>query len=415
VSRDENEGEADGQDEPGREELERLRRELRAVEVERARLRSELEQIRISPLGPLIDPARTARSIVERYARRLRALLPGAPRRRRSAIRRERPHLSGLEVAWRARRRLARRPPWVSSATPASAPGEWLTPILVDCFGRDGSTAMMALLSTSPHVVIEDRYPYERRYFNYLWRWSRLLSGTEWPAALWTKDDVVSIAQEGTPPLLGPPPWFPRELLEASEGRGPLSQRCFELAWREFSSRVTEAARSGPGGGSAPRYYAEKHVNTWLVDMRELPPVRLIALLRDPRDTHASIRAFEEKEPATSFGIQDERAGVDRLDGILDRHRQRLRWIAGLLEEGTVPVIRYEELTADLPGVARRLELHLEVELAPAALQDKELVARHGSSTANGSGRWRRDLDAETAERFTRELRPELEAVGFET
>jgi hypothetical protein len=149
-----------------------------------------------------------------------------------------------------------------------------------------------------------------------------------------------------------------------------------------------------------------------MVDIRELPPVRLLVLLRDPRDTYASIRAFEEQEPATSFGIQDSWTGADRLAGILDRHRQRLRWIADLIDRGRVPVIRYEELTADPAGVARRVERHLDVRLEPDALRSDELASRHGS-TIDGGGRWQRDLDAETAERFARELGPELEAVGF--
>lgn len=51
---------------PAGERIARLQRELRAVDMERLRLRSELEQIRLSPLGPLIDPARTLRAIAER-------------------------------------------------------------------------------------------------------------------------------------------------------------------------------------------------------------------------------------------------------------------------------------------------------------------------------------------------------------
>lgn len=399
---------------PG-EEIARLRRELSAVDMERLRLRSELEQIRRSPLGSLIDPARTLRAILDRYLWRLRARLPGG-RHGAERTRRLPPRLSGSEFAWLARRRLRpgrkRRAPSTAVAPPAQA---WLTPILVDYFGRDGSTAMMALLATSPEVVIDEKYPYERRYFTYLWRWSRLLSRTDWPGALWAKDDVVSISQEQSPGLLGPPPWLPRELLEAGREGAPISHRCFELAWAELSARAIERARSRGDEAATPRYYAEKHGNTWRVDTRELPPLMLIVLLRDPRDTQASIRAFEQKEPATSFAIQDAWAGTDRLAGILDRHRQRLRWIAGLLEDERVPVIRYEELSGDPGGVARRLEGHLGIELDPAALDSGGLVARHGASTGNGSGRWQRDLDPKTAERFTRELRPELQAVGFKT
>ena len=390
--------------------------------MERLRLRSELEQIRVSPLGPLIEPARTVRLVVVRYLGRLRRLLFGAHSRMRSLTtgrdpdrpQRLPPRLSGSELTWLVSSRLRRgRGRWTSSIPPPPPSPDWLTPILVDYFGRDGSTVLMALLATSPEIAIDKRYPYERRYFTYLWRWSRLLGRTDWPSALWTKDDMVSIAQEQAPALLGPPPWLPRVLLEPARDGEPISRRCFELAWAELSARVGERARSRDPSGPEPSHYAEKHGNTWLVDLRELPPLKLLVLLRDPRDTHASTRAFEDKEPATSFGIQDAWTRADRLDGILERHRQRLRWIAGLLEDGQVPVIRYEDLSADLAGVARRLERHLEVELRPEALGSDELAARHGSSSADGSGRWQRDLDPEIAERFNSELGPELEAVGF--
>ena len=396
-------------------EVARLTRELDAVDAERRRLRVELEQIRRSPLGPLIGPARTLRSVVERRAGRLRRRLGGrlaAPRPRGAEDDRERPlppRLSGSELAWLARRRLRRGADRWRAAPPAGPEGPWLTPILVDFFGRDGSTALMALLASSPEIVIDEEYPYERRYFTYLWRWSRLLSRTDWSHALWTKDDVVSVAQEREgSTLVGPPPWLPRELLD-TPGEPPIAQRCFELAWRELSTRA--ASRAGP---SAPRrYYAEKHGNTWLVDRRELPPVKLIVLLRDPRDTQASIRAFEESEPVAGVGVHHVWAGDDRLTGILDRHRQRLRWIAALLSEDAVPVVRYDDLIADPDGVARRLERHLEVELDPGVLRHPGLIARHATSARGGSARWRDDLDPATAQRFNDELGPELDALGF--
>jgi Sulfotransferase family len=404
---------------PADERIVRLERELRAVDLERLRLRSELEQIRLSPLGPLIDPARALRSTLERDLWRLRRRFRDAQSRTRwqgrpaTEPRRQAPHLSGSELVWRARHRL-RRPvaDWSSAAPPTS--GDWLTPVLVDYFGRDGSTLTMALLATSPWIVTDDRYPYERRYFTYMWRWSRLLSRTDWPGALWAKDDMVSIAQERSSALLGPPPWLRRELFEPGRAGTPISRRCFELAWGELSLRAIERVRSGSGDAPTPRYYAEKHGNTWLVDRRELPPFKLIVLLRDPRDTYASIQAFENKEPQTSFGVRHAWRGSDRLGQIIDRQRRRLRWIAQLLEAGQVPVVRYEELTGDLPGVVHRIEEHLQVRLAPEALRGDQLEARHGSSPANGPGGRRHELDPETAERFTRELQSELRAVGLE-
>lgn len=406
-----------GDEDPDGGEFGRLRRELAAVDLERRRLRSELEAIRSSALGRLIGPARTVSAIVERYARRLGGDRVGAwlERRRgsRSSPRRPPPQLSGSELGWLARSRLRRRQAvWAPPAAPRR--GAWLTPILLDYFGRDGSTATMALLGTSPEIVIDDKYPYERRYFTYLWRWARLPSRTDWPAALWGKDDVVSIAQDSAQQMLGPPPWLPRPLLDPRGAGEPISNRLFELAWGELSARSAKRERSPHVPGGAPRYYAEKHVNTWQVDLRELPPIRLLVLLRDPRDSYASIRSFEAREPATSFGIHDAWIGADRLDGIIERNRQRLRWIAGLLDAGEVPVIRYEELRANPDAVARMLERHLDVALTPGAIPATELAARHSTSGEDGSGRWRRDLDPATAERFTRELESELAAVGLD-
>ena len=137
------------------------------------------------------------------------------------------------------------------------------------------------------------------------------------------------------------------------------------------------AASSSPGGssrfarwserarrsdGRTPRYYAEKHGNTWLVDRRELPPSKLIVLLRDPRDTYASIEAFEDKEPRPASGCATRGGTRTGSRRIIERQRQRLQWIARLLDAGRVPVVRYEELTGDLPRWCSRLEEHLQVE-----------------------------------------------------
>ncbi len=233
-------------DDSANEELDRLRRELAAVDAERLRLRSELEQVALSPVGPIVGPSRTVRSIVERRFRRLRGRFPG---RRRPTTRPTRlaPPLSGSELAWSVRSRLRpRAPAWRPGAAAPSA--DWLTPILVDSFGRDGSTLMMALLATSPQIVVEETYPYERHYFTYLWRWARLLGREDWPAALWRKEDVISLWQEDHSALLGPPPWLPRELFEAGPDREAISRRAFELVWGELSSRaIKRAAAAGRG------------------------------------------------------------------------------------------------------------------------------------------------------------------------
>src|SRR5215204_1282963 len=89
----------------------------------------------------------------------------------------------------------------------------------------------------------------------------------------------------------GPPPWLPRDLLRPPSGEPAMSEYCFDMAWREFSHR----ARAQQGNRAGIRYYAEKHMDTRKLDLAELPPVKVIVLLRDPRDTYISIRAFDRK------------------------------------------------------------------------------------------------------------------------
>lgn len=355
---------------------------------------------------------------------------------------RERAMLGGLAwrrfVEWRSRAQALRRfragsaesangagiAP-VGTATRTGASGqrggrgdEWLEPILLDYFTRDGSTLMMRLLASSPQIAVEQAYPYERKYFAYLWRWSRILERGDWPADMWGPRAFGSLAQERRAALLGPPPWRPRSLLESRPGEQQMSARCFELAWREFSGRAARWTRAEHGDRQADvRYYAEKHLNTWLIDREELPQLRLIALLRDPRDTYVSINAFNSLRGNTGLGRDNAESDREHLYQLISRQRDRLRWIAGLLDAGEVPVIRYEDLVRDLPGVARKLEAWLGIELRPeAALGDTQVKRLHMSakSPEESIGRWRHELDPEVAGIFADELAPELEAVGLE-
>jgi len=49
-----------------------------------------------------------------------------------------------------------------------------LTPILVDGYGRSGTTALMTLLGSDPRVVFDRRYPFENRYLTYLAKFALL-------------------------------------------------------------------------------------------------------------------------------------------------------------------------------------------------------------------------------------------------
>jgi hypothetical protein len=293
-----------------------------------------------------------------------------------------------------------------------------LVPVLVDYYSRDGSTLMMRLLRSSPQIAVGGVYPFEQKLFQYLWRWSRLLTRPEWDRHAWAPKNLGSMFQERHESLMGPPPWRQRDLIEAADPDGPsMSKRMFEYAWREFSQRAATATRVSHQDPQADvRYYAEKHMNTWLVDRAELPPLKLVALLREPRDTYASLLAFQASKNA-DMGQHHAADEAEYLGQFIDRQRQRLGWITQLGDDEETTIVRYDELVRDLPAVAGRLGEWLDVTLDAAEVAaDRRLgwVHRTAPSAAESMGRWRRDLSPEVAERIAAELRPELSALGFD-
>ena len=294
-----------------------------------------------------------------------------------------------------------------------------LSPILLDHRGRDGSTLMMRLLRSSPAIAVPGPYPYEKKYFAYLWRWSRLLERrdqSEW----WTYIDLTSLTFESMKSLMGPPVWSSDLIHDSDES---MSRLMFEEAWRELSRRATAQVRAEHGDPSADvRYYAEKHQDTRLIDLSELPPIRVLVLVRDPRDMFVSFVSFDAKrrrEGRPEFEAARPAPGEsedERVTRFIERERARMDWIADLGSDADLPVFRYEDLVADLPGQARRLEDWLSVELDPAAVAaDAGLQAQHVSagSPEASVGRWRDELDPALAERFNRELGEELAALGY--
>jgi hypothetical protein len=198
----------------------------------------------------------------------------------------------------------------------------------------------------------------------------------------------------------------------------PMSARCFELAWREFSRRAAERTRIYHREGAVEaRYYAEKHLDTWNMDLEELPPVKLLVLLRDPRDVWVSVQAFERKKgDVADFRVGGSLSHEDLLRYQIARQRVRLRWIAELLEQDDHPVVRYEDLVRDLPSVADRIERWLGVSLSTGKTGDRNReFSRHGSagSPEDSIGRWKDELDPAVAELFAKEIGPELQVHGF--
>jgi sulfotransferase family protein len=266
-------------------------------------------------------------------------------------------------IVWRRlaalRRRLTpeRRAPLRSEPLPgvaAPVAGQIPAPLLVDYFGRDGSTALLRLLSTSAAVHVEGRYPYE--------------------------DDSLQRA------------------LTASDPVAEWSRRC--------------AARFAPAE-PVPRWYAEKAIDVRRLDLSPFAEAHVIALLRDPRDTWVSIEAFSRAVGAAEIGGSGSR--TDRLDRFVERQRERLRWIAALASEDA-RVVRYDDLVTDPGAVAAELSGWLGVDFDAAGLAgDFRLRWVHATSRdpARSVGRWRNELDEADLAAIRAGLDEPMATLGF--
>ncbi len=192
-----------------------------------------------------------------------------------------------------------------------------------------------------------------------------------------------------------------------------MSRHMFEAAWTEFSRRAAEQVRAEHGDPEADvRYYAEKHQDTRLIDLDELPPdLRVLVLVRDPRDMYVSFLAFDAKrqsEGRAEFEAAKPAPGEsedERLGRFIDRERTRMRWIAEVEGAGTFPVVplrgpRHGPRGAGAP--ARGLALHRR-SMPTRPRPTRSCAKLHVSArTPEASvGRWRTELDPGLAERFS--------------
>lgn len=265
--------------------------------------------------------------------------------------------------------------------------------------GRVGSTLLMQLLGTSDEVIFERRYPEgEFRYLSYCMR------AAEWVATPWDPSVHPGVTELlfGPSDLGGPIPFAP-SLVNIDQ----LAPSLLAHMWKALSDQLL---RSAPNG----RYYAEKIVGEGRLLLDSAIPVRLIDLVRDPRDIFCSVRARTGAGPG--FGRHDQQSDDDFLEQMVSVHRQRLGAMAATPDRVDRMVIRYEDLVADLSAFAVTLSSWLGLQLDARVLEDSPEQNRHhmtSPSAAASVGRWRHELSARQAERIWEVLGVQLEAWGY--
>jgi hypothetical protein len=246
--------------------------------------------------------------------------------------------------------------------------------------GRTGTTLLMNLLGTSPHIAFDRRYPAEYRVASYLAR-------TAW-AMTEPFDDSrhqgVTDFFFGEAPSWGPMP-FVSDALEVDAWRPALLRAMWSSA-----SEAMLAVRP------AAKWYAEKLAVDEAALIEAGISVLRVDLVRDPRDILASRRAFQ------GGGTEGWARDADVVSAEL------MARIDELDHDPPEIRLRYEDLAGDLAGTAERLGKHLGVDLRAEAV---ERVEHHVTTTSIEAsiGRWHGDLTSAEADA----LAPVVKRLGY--
>lgn len=280
-----------------------------------------------------------------------------------------------------------------------------MQPITVTSPGRSGSSLLMRMLAEHPDIIVHERFPYEQRVCSY---WMHFIQVLATPVdtsqaesfEFWTN-------RKRLPPF--PSFFLDPAILPGSVGatvdRWYGSDRIEEfarVAQATVESFYSECARGRKS--AAPAFFAEKfapgdHIRSI---MRQLyPRTREIFLVRDPRDTLASVRAFDNKRGFGEFAGQLVETDKQLVGLIRNSILDLTRLWKSRSQYGTL--VRYEDLvhspTKQIRALLNAMELDSSANIVDAMVKaGNEIttnVNAHRTSPDVGSsiGRWKRDLE----------------------
>jgi hypothetical protein len=250
-----------------------------------------------------------------------------------------------------------------------------LTPILVASSGRSGTTALMSLLGTDPHVAFDRVYPFENRYLTYYAKFAVVASRCV-PAYPEPLDAMMDF--DGN--TLGPPPW-PVEPPAGVTFATPSTPELLRGLWSVLVGQLPNFT-----------HYAEK-VPAWTpAVIRTAFPCTTLYLMRDPRDVYLSSVAFNRSRGSSAgfgwaHGMSERDHALNLAHGILT-YWEKMVTDAGRMD---VLTVRYEDLIGDTAAVADRLGKALGLDLSAQRMPPAPGEHRTSSDSASSISRWKRD------------------------
>ena len=281
-----------------------------------------------------------------------------------------------------------------------------VAPLMVTTLGRTGSTWVINLLSHHPDVVAYPAFKGEVRCATY---WTDVLAALTSPASYL---QGIRTQAAGNLWWLGNSRRFDEVLddddIETWLGKGQVEEmvRFYKQRLDDFYFHLAERT-----GRSTPRYFAEKALpSTKLTLLRQLyPGLKEVFLVRDFRDMLTSIFAFNRAKGFHSFGRELAQSDEQYVRKFLGPDVNRL--LRGWRERSDrAHLLRYEDLVNEPRPTLRALFSYLELDSSEPMI-DRILAASEERPSAQQQGHPTTATQAESLQRWRRELSPELQAA----
>jgi len=143
--------------------------------------------------------------------------------------------------------------------------------------------------------------------------------------------------------------------------------------------------------------------------------VRMIRLLRDPRDVVTSVLAFDAKRGFYGFGRKPGQSEEEYVRWLVGRMAARLDEMSAAVPGIEAVTVRYEDMVSNIDSVAALLGEWLGITLDPASLLPDAPPDHATSPSAKESvGRWLGSLEPRYVSIVNRALAPMLARYGYE-